>query len=170
VERSAYPFLLILKLEKMSNQKNKDVVLRVEDKKQHGKTIILPLAGEVTLDENGEFTIDDVTATLLLNQGRHFTLVKGNGTTVTEEETEEEETEEEEENDDDNDSDKEEDNDSSDDEEETEEEETEEEEDGLESLELAELIEIAAKSFKEEEYKKFKKSKKMMISFLRKNS
>lgn len=147
----------------MSNQKNKDVVLLVEDAKQHGKTIIVPIAGAVEIDSEGKFTIDDVTASLLLNSGSGFKLVEGNGTTVSDSGKT------------DGDSDEEgkgkEDSDEGNSDEDSEGEESEEEEsDGLDELSLEELIEIASKSFEEKKYKKFMKSEKMMIQFLRKNS
>jgi len=168
VGKSAYPFLLNLTFEKMSDQKNKDVVLLVEDAKQHGKTIIVPIAGAVEVDSEGKFKIDDVTASLLLNQGNGFRLVEGNGTTVTDETAGDKSSSEgngsEEGADGSSESGNEEGSEDSEDDSE------EEEEDGLEELSLAELIEIASKSFEEKKYKKFMKSEKMMIQFLRKNS
>ena len=149
----------------MSNQKNKDVVLLVEDAKQHGKTIIVPIAGAVEIDSEGKFTIDDVTASLLLNSGNGFKLVEGNGTTVTDSGNTDGDS------DDDDD-----DNEDSDDSDETgntdadDSNDDEDEGDGLDELSLEELIEIASKSFEEKKYKKFMKSEKMMIQFLRKNS
>ncbi len=150
----------------MSNQKNKDVVLLVEDAKQHGKIIIVPIAGEVQIDDEGKFTIDDVTASLLLNSGNGFKLVEGNGTTVTDSgntngDSDEDDRDNEDSDEDDSDGDTE-GNESDVD--------TEEESDGLDELSLEELIEIASKSFEEKQYKKFMKSEKMMIQFLRKNS
>jgi hypothetical protein len=143
----------------MSNQKNKDVVLLVEDAKQHGKTMIVPIAGAIEIDTDGKFTIDDVTATLLLNSGSGFKLVEGNGTTVTDSGNTDGDSDE-------DDSD----NEDSDDSDDSDEEEDEEDGDGLDELSLEELIGIASESFEEKKYKKFMKSEKMMIQFLRKNS
>ena len=87
------------------DQKAKNVVLSMDDKSQWGKVVILPNVGETTIGEDGKFTIDDVTATLLLGSGFGFTLVKGNGTTVTKNIAPEDEDEEEEDDDNENDSD-----------------------------------------------------------------
>lgn len=145
----------------MSNQKNKDVVLLVEDAKQHGKTIIVPIAGAVEIDSEGKFTIDDVTASLLLNSGSGFKLVEGNGTTVSDSGKTD--------GDSDEDGKGKEDSDEGNSDEDSEGEESG-ESDGLDELSLEELIEIASNSFEEKKYKKFMKSEKMMIQFLRKNS
>ena len=150
----------------MSNQKNKDVVLLVEDAKQHGKTIIVPIAGAVEIDSEGKFTIDDVTASLLLNSGNGFKLVEGNGTTVTDSGNTDggsDESDQDNKGSDEDDSD-------GDTEGNQSEDDSEEESDGLDELSLEELIEIASKSFEEKKYRKFMKSEKMMIQFLRKNS
>lgn len=149
----------------MSNQKNKDVVLLVEDAKQHGKTIIVPIAGAVEIDSEGKFTIDDVTASLLLNSGNGFVLVEGNGTTVTDSGKTDGDSDEGNQGNEDSDED-----DSDGDTEGNESDDDSEESDGLDELSLEELIEIASKSFEEKKYKKFMKSEKMMIQFLRKNS
>ncbi len=149
----------------MSNQKNKDVVLLVEDAKQHGKNIIAPIAGAVEIDAEGKFTIDDVTASLLLNSGNGFKLVEGNGTTVTNSGDTDGGSDEGNEGNEDSDED-----DSDGDTEGNESDDDSEESDGLDELSLEELIEIASKSFEEKKYKKFMKSEKMMIQFLRKNS
>lgn len=131
------------------DQKMKDVVLNCTDKHQHGKIIIVPNAGEIQLDAEGNFTIDDVTASLLLNHGSGFVLIKGNGTTVPD--NKEVKLDDSEDLDDD-----------------TKEEEAE-EPDGLDELKLSELIDLAVKAeYPEEDYTKFMKSKKLMINYLRK--
>jgi hypothetical protein len=162
--------LLNLIFEIMSNQKNKDVVLLVEDAKQHGKTIIVPIAGAVEIDAEGKFTIDDVTASLLLNSGNGFKLVEGNGTTVTDSGNTDGDSDEGDQGNEDSDEDDSDGDTEGNESDEESDEDSDEEGDGLDELSLEELIEIASKSFEEKKYKKFMKSEKMMIQFLRKNS
>lgn len=132
----------------MSDQKQNDVILNCQDKHSHGKKIILPNIGEVDVDKDGNLTVDDVTASLLLNQSsNNFKLVKGNETTVPN--SEDDKTEHTEDDAKPNT----------------------EVEDGLEELKLTELIDLAVKGeFEESEYSKFTKSKKLMINFLRKKA
>jgi len=149
----------------------KSVTLRMTNKARWGQTIILPGIGETPVGKDGLIELEeDAVATVLLNQGEKYTLVKGNGTTVTAEAhpdkvdeespdyvapedrveaTEEEKTEEVVE-------------------EETEEA-TESNDDELSDKTLSELLEIAeASGIDADEYKKFKKSKKLMVNFLKK--
>lgn len=117
------------------------VGLIIEDVHQHGKVMILPIAGEVHIDEEGNFEVDEEVAELLLTNGFGFKSKDGKFEAKKEKESE------------------------------TTLEEEIQEADGLDELDLAGLLEIASVSgFPEEDYKKFQKSKKMMISFLRKNS
>lgn len=129
----------------------KNVVLKHKDEKIWGLNVILPGVGEVKIDENGEFEVEEVVATQLLDGTEDYLLVEGNGTTVVEEDFEsklaekksEEETE--------------------DDEEESE------EEIDLSKKTLKELIEIAESAgIPEEEYAKFSKKKALMLNFLKK--
>lgn len=133
----------------MAKNESTDVILHMIDKHQHGKKVILPLAGGTSIGEDGNFTIDDVTATLLLEKTSGFILVKGNGTTVPDLSKDGKTAKE-------------------DDEDEEEEDKV---EDGLDELTIAELVELAVKGeLPEADYVKFKKSKKLMISYLRKQS
>lgn len=140
----------------------KNVVLKHKDEKIWGLNVILPGVGEVKIDENGEFEVEEVVATQLLDGTEDYLLVEGNGTTVVEEDFEsklakkksEEETE--------------------DDEKESEEETEDDEEESEEEIDLSkktlkELIEIAESAgIPEEEYAKFSKKKALMLNFLKK--
>jgi len=177
-------------------QKSGNVKLRITNKHQWGKTVILPTAGETKIGNDGIFEIEDAVATILLRNTSHYTLVEGNGTTVTaeiypedvdeestdyvaeDEETEDEDEDDSEDEDSDEDSDDEDGDDSDEDDSEgsdededdsDEDEEEEDEDDGLDDKKLGELIEIAEKAeIPGDDYKKFKKSKKLMVNFLRK--
>lgn len=153
----------------------KSVTLRMTNKARWGQTIILPGIGETPVGKDGLIELEeDAVATVLLNQGEKYTLVKGNGTTVTAEAhpdkvdeespdyvapedrveaTEEEKAEEVVE----------------EVVEEKTEEATESNDDELSDKTLSELLEIAeASGIDADEYKKFKKSKKLMVNFLKK--
>ena len=126
------------------DQNQGDVTLHCVDKHQHGKKMILPRIGVVEIPADGNFTIDDVTASLLLNHsGHNFKLVKGNGTTVPDTEEIVDSVKETEEATPDN----------------------------LDELELDQLINLAEEAeYPAKSYAKFLKSKKLMINFLRKNA
>ncbi len=64
-------------------QKSGNVKLRITNKNQWGKTVILPTVGETEIGKDGIFEVEDTVATILLNQTNDYSLVEGNGTTVT---------------------------------------------------------------------------------------
>jgi len=143
-------------------QKAEKVVLRLANKNNWGKIVILPTLGETKVGEDGNIEVEDTVATLLLTKTNSFTLVEGNGTTVTEQlyseklaegvvaVTKEKEVTP------------------------IKEKRAEEapiEDDGLDEMTLSELKDIAEKAgFEEDDYSKYAKSKKLMVNFLRKNA
>jgi len=132
-----------------------------------GKKLNLPIAGEVSISEDGYIEVEANVADLLLNRhdGTFVSAVEVKEIEV-EEDEEEDEVETEKETPKKPEPKKEETT-----EEKGEKEETEEEEDGLEGLKLEELIDLAKDAgFKEPSYRKFKKSEKLMIKFLRNNA
>lgn len=143
-------------------QKAEKVVLRLANKNNWGKVVILPTLGETKIGEDGNIEVEDTVATLLLTKTNSFLLVKGNGTTVTEELYSEKLVEEVAV--------------SIKEKEVTpiKEEKAEEapiEDDGLDEMTLSELKDIAEKAgFEEDDYSKYAKSKKLMVNFLRKNA
>lgn len=144
---------------------SKVVKLKVKNKNQWGKSLILPGIGETKVQEDGVMEVNEESiASLLLNNTDLFELVEGNGTTVIKElhPTEAKKVVEDEESDEDTIED-------SDIEDDNQDDESGEDELELEEKTLKELIEIAKEAeIPEEDYAKFQKNKKLMLAFLKK--